>query len=121
MQQSEEAWLQLAMPCCLLCTFSSELGTKCVFATRLPRIITMPFSPSSLLLRGTLPKASKVFLADLTKAYLVQTSFLVQIESFGGLDPAKRIQAGGIFDLLLLALSKRALAATGDVDIRRCQ
>ena len=81
----------------------------------------MQFSPSSLLLRGTLPKASKVFLADLTKAYLVQTSFLVQIESFGGLDPAKRIQAGGIFDLLLLALSKRALAATGDVDLRRCQ
>jgi hypothetical protein len=72
-------------------------------------------------LRGTLPKASKVFLADLTKAYLVQTSFLVQIEPVGGLDPAKRIQAGEVFDLLRLALSKRALAAAGDVDLRRCQ
>jgi len=121
MQQGEEAWLQLARPCCLLCTFSSDLGTKCVFAKRLLRIITMQFSPSSLLLRGTLPKASKVFLADLTKAYLVQTSFLVQIESVGGLDPAKRIQAGEVFDLLRLALSKRALAAAGDVGLRRCQ
>ena len=73
------------------------------------------------MLRGILPMATKVFLADLTKAYLVQTSFLVQIESVGGLDPAKRIQAGEVFDLLLLAMSKQALAATGYVYLRRCQ
>ena len=61
------------------------------------------------------------FLAGLTKAYIVQTSFLLQIESVGGLDSAKRIQAVEVFDLLLLAMSKQAPAATGDVYLRRCQ
>ncbi len=47
--------------------------------------------------------ATKAVLADLTQAYLAQTGVTVQIESVGGVDAAKRVQAGESFDMVLLA------------------
>ena len=47
--------------------------------------------------------ATKALLADLTQAYLAQTGVSVQIESVGGVDAAKRVQAGEAFDIVLLA------------------
>jgi molybdate transport system substrate-binding protein len=47
--------------------------------------------------------ATKALLADLTQAYLAQTGVTVHIESVGGVDAAKRVQAGEAFDMVLLA------------------
>jgi molybdate transport system substrate-binding protein len=47
--------------------------------------------------------ATQALLANLTQAYLVQTGVQVQIESVGGVDAAKRVQAGEAFDIVLLA------------------
>ncbi len=47
--------------------------------------------------------ATKALLADLAQAYLAQTGVSVQIESVGGVDAAKRVQAGEVFDMVLLA------------------
>jgi molybdate transport system substrate-binding protein len=47
--------------------------------------------------------ATKALLAELTQAYLAQTGLSVQIESVGGVDAAKRVQAGETFDMVLLA------------------
>lgn len=47
--------------------------------------------------------ATKALLANLTQTYLVQTGVQVQIESLGGVDAAKRVQAGEAFDIVLLA------------------
>lgn len=47
--------------------------------------------------------ATKALLADLTQVYLAQTGVSVQIESVGGVDAAKRVQAGEAFDMVLLA------------------
>ena len=47
--------------------------------------------------------ATKAILADLTQAYAAQTGVSVQIESVGGVDAAKRVQAGEAFDMVLLA------------------
>jgi len=42
-------------------------------------------------------------LAELSQAYRQQTGVDVQVESVGGVDAAKRVQAGEAFDLVLLA------------------
>jgi molybdate transport system substrate-binding protein len=47
--------------------------------------------------------ATKALLANLTQTYLVQTGVQVQIESVGGVDAVKRVQAGEAFDIVLLA------------------
>ena len=47
--------------------------------------------------------ATKAILADLTQAYAAQTGVSVHIESLGGVDAAKRVQAGEPFDMVLLA------------------
>jgi molybdate transport system substrate-binding protein len=47
--------------------------------------------------------ATKAVLAELTQAYATQTGVSVQVESVGGVDAAKRVQAGEAFDLVLLA------------------
>ena len=47
--------------------------------------------------------ATQAVLADLTKSYTAQTGVCVEIESVGGVDAAKRVQAGEAFDLVLLA------------------
>jgi molybdate transport system substrate-binding protein len=63
----------------------------------------MQTSTSSLVLRGISSMATKALLADLTKAYQAQTGVTVHIESVGGVDAAKRVQAGETFDMVLLA------------------
>jgi molybdate transport system substrate-binding protein len=63
----------------------------------------MQTSSSSLVLRGISSMATKALLADLTQAYLAQTGVSVHIESVGGVDAAKRVQAGEAFDMVLLA------------------
>lgn len=63
----------------------------------------MQTSSSSLVLRGISSMATKALLTDLTQAYQAQTGVSVQIESVGGVDAAKRVQAGEAFDMVLLA------------------
>jgi molybdate transport system substrate-binding protein len=63
----------------------------------------MQTSFPSPVLRGISSMATKSLLAELTKAYLAQTGVSVQIESVGGVDAAKRVQAGEAFDMVLLA------------------
>ena len=47
--------------------------------------------------------ATKSILAALADAYRAQTGVAVHIESVGGVDAAKRVQAGEAFDMVLLA------------------
>lgn len=47
--------------------------------------------------------AIQALLANLTQIYLVQAGVQVQIESVGGVDAVKRVQAGEAFDMVLLA------------------
>ena len=47
--------------------------------------------------------ATKSLLAELTQAYQAHTGVSVQIESVGGVDAAKRVQAGEAVDVVLLA------------------
>ena len=47
--------------------------------------------------------ATKALLADLTQAYDAKTGVTLQIESVGGVDAAKRVQAGEALDVVLLA------------------
>ena len=76
----------------------------------------MQTSTSSLVLRGISSMATKALLNDLTQAYLAQSGVTVQIESVGGVDAAKRIQAGEEFDLVLLASDAiERLIASGHV------
>ena len=47
--------------------------------------------------------ATRQLLADLGAAWQVRTGQTVEIESVGGVDAAKRVQAGEVFDLVFLA------------------
>lgn len=47
--------------------------------------------------------ATKAILADLAAEFEAQSGVRVQIESVGGVDAAKRVQAGEAFDVVLLA------------------
>jgi molybdate transport system substrate-binding protein len=82
----------------------------------------MQTSSSTLVLRGISSMATKALLADLGQAYLAQTGVSVQIESVGGVDAAKRVQAGEAFDMVLLASDViERLIASGHVQIgSRC-
>ena len=66
--------------------------------------------------------AIQALLANLTQAYLVQTGVQVQIESVGGVDAVKRVQAGEAFDVVLLASDAiERLIASGHLQIgSRC-
>ena len=69
-----------------------------------------------LTLNGISSMATKSVLADLTLAYLAQTGVTVQIESVGGVDAVKRVQAGEAFDMVLLASDAiERLIASGHV------
>ena len=60
--------------------------------------------------------ATKAILADLTQVYQAETGVAVQIESVGGVDAAKRVQAGEAFDVVLLASDAvERLIASGHV------
>jgi len=67
------------------------------------KITDMQTSSSPLVLRGISSMATQALLANLTQAYLVQAGVQVQIESVGGVDAFKRVQAGEVFDIVLLA------------------
>jgi molybdate transport system substrate-binding protein len=63
----------------------------------------MPQTTVHLPLKGISSKATQAILADLARAYAEQSGISVQIESVGGVDAAKRVQAGEAFDVVLLA------------------
>jgi len=48
-------------------------------------------------------KATQAVLVDLTQAYQAQTGVLWQVEAVGGVDAARRVQAGEVFDAVILA------------------
>ncbi len=52
---------------------------------------------------GISSKATQAVLADLAQVYQTQTGVVWQVESVGGVDAARRIQAGEVFDVVLLA------------------
>ena len=54
-------------------------------------------------LRGISSMATKAVLASLAQIYEAQTGVKIQIESVGGVDAAKRIQSGEVFDMVILA------------------
>jgi len=56
-----------------------------------------------LTLTGISSMATKALLTDICAQYLDKTGVPVHIESVGGVDAAKRVQAGEAFDLVLLA------------------
>lgn len=67
-------------------------------------------------LRGISSMATKAILADLTALYASQTGVRVEVESVGGVDAAKRVQAGEALDLVLLASDAiERLIASGHV------
>jgi molybdate transport system substrate-binding protein len=55
------------------------------------------------MIRGISSMATKPVLADLTTAYAARSGVAVQIESVGGVDAARRVAAGEVFDVVLLA------------------
>jgi molybdate transport system substrate-binding protein len=67
-------------------------------------------------LRGISSMATKALLAKLCVAYAVRSGQTVQIESVGGVDAAKRVQAGEALDMVLLASDAiERLMASGHV------
>ena len=48
-------------------------------------------------------KATQAVLADLTQVYQEKTGVLWQVESVGGVEAARRVQAGEVFDAVVLA------------------
>jgi molybdate transport system substrate-binding protein len=54
-------------------------------------------------LTGISSMATRQVLADLSAAYRQRSGVAVAIESVGGVDAAKRVQAGEAFDLVVLA------------------
>ena len=63
----------------------------------------MNSTPNTLVLKGISSKATQVVLAELSDVYASQTAVRVEVESVGGVDAAKRVQAGEAFDVVLLA------------------
>ena len=60
--------------------------------------------------------ATRLVLADLAQAYAQRAAVHVQLESVGGVDAAKRVQAGEAFDAVILASDAiDRLAASGHV------
>lgn len=65
---------------------------------------------------GISSMATRALLAELSAAYTQRTGTAVAIESVGGVDAAKRVQAGEAFDVVVLASDAMAkLAASGHV------
>jgi len=58
---------------------------------------------SSVSLHGISSMATRTLLAQLSADYSAQCGVAVQFESVGGVDAAKRVQAGEAFDLVVLA------------------
>lgn len=67
-------------------------------------------------LTGISSMATRALLAELSAAYAQRTGTTVAIESVGGVDAAKRVQAGEAFDVVVLASDALGkLAAAGHV------
>ena len=62
-----------------------------------------PATPDPAPLTGISSMATRQLLAELTAAYTKRSGQAVAIESVGGVDAAKRLQAGEAFDLVILA------------------
>ncbi len=76
----------------------------------------MQTTKSPLMLRAISSMATKALLGELVLAYQAQTGVVVQVESVGGVDAAKRVQAGEVFDMVLLASDAiERLIASGHV------
>lgn len=88
----------------------------CLLRRQISRIGAMQTSTPSLVLRGISSMATKALLGDLVQAYQAQTGVVVQVISVGGVDAAKRVQAGEAFDMVLLASDAiERLIASGHV------
>jgi len=69
---------------------------------------------------GISSMATRALLGDLAQAYEQQTGIVVAIESVGGVDAAKRVQAGEAFDAVFLAADAiDRLIASGHVSGER--
>ena len=63
-------------------------------------------------------KATQAVLVDLTQAYQAQTGVQWQVEAVGGVDAARRVQAGEAFDAVILANDAiDRLIASGQVQV----
>jgi molybdate transport system substrate-binding protein len=62
-----------------------------------------PVDSTVPLLRGISSMATRLLLTELADAYRAATGIVVQLESVGGVDAAKRVQAGEVFDAVFLA------------------
>ena len=68
-------------------------------------------------IKGISSMATRQVLADLVAAYQQQSDVVVTIESVGGVDAARRVQAGEAFDFVVLASDAiDKLIATGHID-----
>jgi len=86
----------------------------------------MPSAASASRITGISSMATRALLAELTAAYTRRTGVAVDIEAVGGVDAARRVQAGETFDLVILAadaidrlLAGGQLAAGSRVDLVR--
>ena len=60
--------------------------------------------------------ATQLLLADLVARYAAQTGVVVNVVSVGGVDAARRVQAGEVFDVVMLASNAIAqLTASGHI------
>nr|WP_315847638.1 substrate-binding domain-containing protein [uncultured Rhodoferax sp.] len=62
-----------------------------------------PAPTPSVALRCISSMATRLLLAELAADFTARTGQAVEIESVGGVDAAKRVQAGGVFDAVFLA------------------
>lgn len=62
-----------------------------------------PATPLSVALTGISSMATRTLLSELTAVYADRSGQAVHIESVGGVDAARRVQAGEAFDLVILA------------------
>lgn len=70
-------------------------------------------------LRGISSMATRQLLAELVAAYAQRSDCVIAIESVGGVDATKRVQAGEPFDLVVLASEAiDKLIAAGHIDAR---
>lgn len=77
---------------------------------------TPPTTPSTL--KGISSMATRQLLANLVAAYQQKVDRTINIESVGGVDAAKRVQAGEPFDVVILAADAiDKLIAAGRIDI----
>jgi molybdate transport system substrate-binding protein len=65
----------------------------------------MPLAQTSMPITGISSMATRAVLAELAALYEARTERGVSIESVGGVDAAKRVQAGEPFDVVILARS----------------